>query len=461
MKEQRIDGEQVALTPLPTQKPSLQVIENMQLKEPARKEPEVIPITMDLGGIQNLIVQEFMRIHGWMERDLQRLRTLSSENKELARQIQEETLRLLKTQAVSDEPCKLMEEDLIVAEEFARLDDAWLLRVQKVSKELHATHGRLQALLDAFEGANIESGIQSITLDDIADIKPLDPESSLTDIRARLEQLRGVAGHLNTRLDRLQGNYSFRGSDQAPIRGISQHSRDLLKAKLLKRPVSPTVISESTAVSAAPPIQPVHPANLLTIRKVLAARNQAALASARPEEVTAVAEALPKQDTLIFKFSDAASKSPPEQTVKTQEPALPSAKPLLGAPIPSKEASAGEKLVFGAPLKLATEVPTRPEKPAATKFEFAVPSTSSTDAGMDRSTHSSSAPSAKSGETTSTEPLLPKTGIPIFPLVPPLSPFRALSLSPESTTLKSSETAQESEGHSEVPLNNIRNLRFG
>ena len=110
------------------QKPStIQVVENIQLEAPKKKEPDVIPITMDLGGIQNLIIQEFMKIHGWMERDLHKLRTLAHENKELARQVQEEMLRLLKTQSVEEERSGIVEENLVLAEEFGKLDNVCMV----------------------------------------------------------------------------------------------------------------------------------------------------------------------------------------------------------------------------------------------------------------------------------------------------------------------------------------------
>ena len=251
-----------------------------------------------------------MKVHGWIEQDLHKLKTLSNENKELYRQIQEETLRLLKTRSVGDEPCKFVEEDLIVAEEFERFDNAWLLRVQKTSKELYLIHGRLQALLDASEGTNLESKIQSISLDDVMDLKPLDSESSLADIQARLEHLRIVTGHLSTRLDRLHGHYTPKESSQAPIRGFSQNSRELLKSKLLKRSASITIVSERTTATTPSPTPLEHHGDLSTIRKVLTARNKVALANMQTEEVTAVAEALPKQDTSIFKFPSSMSKSP-------------------------------------------------------------------------------------------------------------------------------------------------------
>ena len=288
----------------------------MQLEALTKKEPTAVPITMDLGGIQNLIVQEFMKVHGWIEQDLHKLKTLSNENKELYRQIQEEALRLLKTRSVGDEPCKFVEENLIVAEEFERFDNAWLLRVQKTSKELYLIHGRLQALLDASEGTSMGSRIQSISLDDVMDLKPLDSESSLADIQARLEHLRIVTGHLSTRLDRLHGHYTPKESSQAPIRGFSQNSRELLKAKLLKRSASITIVSESTTATTPSPTPLEHHGDLSTIRKVLTARNKVALANMQTEEVTAVAEALPKQDTSIFKFPSSMSKSPPEGVKK-------------------------------------------------------------------------------------------------------------------------------------------------
>lgn len=446
--EDKVGEGQRAPSLLPTQKPSLQVIENIQLEATAtKKEPDAIPVTMDLGGIQNLIVQEFMKIHGWIERDLHKLKTLAYENRELSRQIQEETLRLLKARSIGDEPCKLVDEDLLLAEEFGKFDNAWLLRVQKASRELHLTHGRLQALLDASTGTNLESRLQSTSLDDVTGLKPLVPESSLPDIQSRLEQLGIVTEHLSTGLNHLQGNYTPKVSKQTPIKGFSQDSRELLKTKLMRRPASLTAISEGATIPTPKPTQLEYKGDLSIVQKILAARNKTASTNMQAEEVTAVAEALSKQDTSIFKFTTSSSNSPPERITKEKESEHSETKSSLGTSSPSSKVSTEKKVIFGKPPKPAIETSAGPEKPVDIKFEFAMPSISSTtDMRTDRSIYPTSTPSIKSSETaTSREPLLPTINAPAFSFAPLRSPSSALSLSSESTTLRSSEAPQEPE----------------